>query len=102
MSPKERADDLLSPDEVAAILSERAGRPISKEYIRDLKRQGRLLPAKKVGNTYLYYRGAVQSVEIRSYRKHDSDELKKPRESIDKSHGNRYDTSGERGEGDAA
>lgn len=66
---KERADDLLTPDEVADILSERAGRRISKEYIRDLKRQGRLQHAKKAGNTYLYYRGAVQAIEIRKYTK---------------------------------
>lgn len=66
---KERADDLLNADEVAAILSERAGRPISKDYVRDLRHQGRLMAAKKAGNTYLYYRGAAQAVEIRGYKK---------------------------------
>lgn len=68
--PKERADDLLTVDEVAEILSERAGRPISKDYVRDLRRQKRLREAKKAGNTYLYYRGAVQAIEIRGYKKH--------------------------------
>lgn len=68
---KERADDLLNADEVAQILSERAGRPISKDYVRDLRHQGRLMAAKKAGNTYLYYRGAAQAVEIRRYKKRE-------------------------------
>lgn len=68
---KERADDLLNADEVADILSKRAGRPISKDYIRDLRRQGRLVEAKRAGNTYLYHRGAVQAIEIRGYKKRE-------------------------------
>jgi hypothetical protein len=66
---KEKANDLLNAEEAAMLLSERAGRTISKDYVRDLRHQGRLVEAKKAGNTYLYYRGAVQSVEIRSYKK---------------------------------
>jgi hypothetical protein len=55
---------MINIDETAFLASLLAKRSIAPRYIRLLRTSGRLTPAKKAGNTYLYTVGAIAQVRF--------------------------------------
>lgn len=64
--------DIVNVKEAAEIISEKARRPISQDYIRELRRQGRLkaINEQEEGHTkaYLFWRSEVEQITIGSKR----------------------------------
>lgn len=60
--------DVVNVKEAAIILSEKAGRPISQDYIRELRRQNRLKAINEMEGqqtkAYLFWRADIEQITI--------------------------------------
>jgi hypothetical protein len=64
LDKEESPDDLFTPEEAAAYLAQRWGRPsFSVEGLRSLRRRIGLVPAKKGRRTSVYKRSQLDSIE---------------------------------------
>ena len=58
-------NDYYTPEQAAAKLTENSGKPISRDYLRSLVRDG-VFHTRKIGNVNMYLRSEVDRYRVRA------------------------------------